>query len=168
VLQEAEKPKSWLESRRYIEELREDHLKVAATVEIRLYNGVVNFVLTRAVRILLGIGVLAWVGTACGWAQEKPEAGQGVPAAAPNAKSGGSKQPAAAAAAALEQQDLQKAIEQASNDRAALMHNLLDFPLRSIRNLRIGGRFYRAYCGNEPAASGFCDGDGVRGADGGA
>ena len=27
----------------------------------------------------------------------------------------------------LEQQDLQKAIEQASNDRAALMHNLLEY-----------------------------------------
>jgi len=75
--------------------------------------------------MLLGIGVLAWAGTVCLWAQEKPEAGQGAPAAAPNAKSGGGKQ--TAAAAALEQQDLQKAIEQASNDRAALMHNLQDF-----------------------------------------
>jgi len=108
-----------------------------------LYNGVVNFVLTRAVRILLGIGVLAWVGTACGWAQEKPEAGQGVPAAAPNAKSGGSKQTAAAAAAALEQQDLQKAIEQASNDRAALMHNLLDF-LKKYPQSSHRGQIYRA------------------------
>jgi thiol-disulfide isomerase/thioredoxin len=74
--------------------------------------------------MLLGLGVLAWAGTA--WAQEKPEAGQGAPVAAPNAKSGG-KQTATAAAAAIEQQDLQKAIEQASNDRAALMHNLMDF-----------------------------------------
>jgi hypothetical protein len=77
--------------------------------------------------MLLGIAGLALVGAACGQAQEKPEAGQGTPVAAPNAKSGGGKQTAAAAAAALEQQDLQKAIEQASNDRAALMHNLMDF-----------------------------------------
>ena len=77
--------------------------------------------------MLLGIGVLAWAGTAWAWAQENPEARQGAPAAAPNAKSGSSKQTAAAAAAAIEQQDLQKAIEQASNDRAALMHNLMDF-----------------------------------------
>jgi len=76
--------------------------------------------------MILGIGVLAWTSTACGWAQEKPEAGQDPPAAAPSAKSG-SKQTAAAAAAALEEQDLQKAIERASNDRAALMHNLMDF-----------------------------------------
>jgi thiol-disulfide isomerase/thioredoxin len=76
--------------------------------------------------MILGIGVLALAGTAWAWAQEKPEAGQGAPVAAPNAKSGG-KQSVAAAAAALEQQDLQKAIEQASNDRAALMHNLMDF-----------------------------------------
>jgi thiol-disulfide isomerase/thioredoxin len=76
--------------------------------------------------MILGIGVLALVGTVCARAQEKPEAGQGAPVAAPNAKSGG-KQTVAAAAAALEQQDLQKAIEQASNDRAALMHNLMDF-----------------------------------------
>ena len=76
--------------------------------------------------MILGIGVLAWTSTACGWAQEKPEAGQDPPAAAPSTKSG-SKQTAAAAAAALEEQDLQKAIERASNDRAALMHNLMDF-----------------------------------------
>jgi len=76
--------------------------------------------------MILGIGVLAWTSTACGWAQEKPEAGQDPPAVAPSAKSG-SKQTAAAAAAALEEQDLQKAIERASNDRAALMHNLMDF-----------------------------------------
>jgi len=76
--------------------------------------------------MILGIGVLAWTSAACGWAQEKPEAGQDPPAAAPSAKSG-SKQTAAAAAAALEEQDLQKAIERASNDRAALMHNLMDF-----------------------------------------
>jgi thiol-disulfide isomerase/thioredoxin len=75
--------------------------------------------------------VLAWVGMEFAWAQEKPDAGQTAPATAPApvpapvAKSGGAKQ-AAATAAALEQQDLQKAIEQASNDRAALMHNLLE------------------------------------------
>jgi len=91
-----------------------------------LYNGVVNSFLIKPVGMILGIGVLAWTSTACGWAQEKPEAGQDPPAVAPSAKSG-SKQTAAAAAAALEEQDLQKAIERASNDRAALMHNLMDF-----------------------------------------
>ena len=75
--------------------------------------------------MLLGISVLAWAGGAGALAQENPEAGQGVAAA--KAKSGGSKQTAAAAAAAMEQQDLQKAIEQASNDRAALMHNLMEY-----------------------------------------
>src|SRR5258708_27396851 len=75
--------------------------------------------------MLLGIGVLAWAGTAWAVAQEKPEAGESAPATVPAAKSG-SKQ-TTAAAAALEQQELQKAIEQASNDRAALMHNLMDF-----------------------------------------
>jgi thiol-disulfide isomerase/thioredoxin len=83
----------------------------------------------------VGIVVLAWAGTDFAWAQEKPDAGQGSPAAtpaaapavvAPAAKTGGGKQ-VAPSAAAVEQQDLQKAIEQASNDRAALMHNLLDF-----------------------------------------
>ena len=91
-----------------------------------MYNGVVNSFLIKPVGMILGIGVLAWAGTAWAWAQEKPEAGQDPPAAAPSAKSG-SKQTAAAAAAALEEQDLQKAIERASNDRAALMHNLMDF-----------------------------------------
>ena len=91
-----------------------------------MYNGVVNSFLIKPVGMILGIGVLAWTSTACGWAQEKPEAGQDPPAVAPSAKSG-SKQTAAAAAAALEEQDLQKAIERASNDRAALMHNLMDF-----------------------------------------
>ncbi len=76
--------------------------------------------------MLLGIGVLAWAGTAWAVAQEKPEAAESAPATVPAAKSG-SKQTTAAAAAALEQQELQKAIEQASNDRAALMHNLMDF-----------------------------------------
>jgi tetratricopeptide (TPR) repeat protein len=76
--------------------------------------------------MIVGIGVLVLAGAMCARAQEKPEAGQGAAVAAPNAKSGG-KQTAAAAAAAIEQQDLQKAIEQASNDRAALMHNLMDF-----------------------------------------
>ncbi|HTA60056.1 MAG TPA: thioredoxin domain-containing protein [Candidatus Baltobacteraceae bacterium] len=85
-----------------------------------------NSFLIKPVGMILGIGVLAWTSTACGWAQEKPEAGQDPPAAAPSTKSG-SKQTAAAAAAALEEQDLQKAIERASNDRAALMHNLMDF-----------------------------------------
>jgi thiol-disulfide isomerase/thioredoxin len=76
--------------------------------------------------MLLGIGVLAWAGAAWAGAQEKPQAGESAPATVPEAKSG-SKQTTAAAAAAIEQQDLQKAIEQASNDRAALMHNLMDF-----------------------------------------
>ena len=84
----------------------------------------------------MGIGVLAWTGTSLGWAQEKPGAEQtppvSAPASAPAAppapapKVGGGKQNAATAAM-LEQQDLQKAIEQASNDRAALMHNLLEY-----------------------------------------
>ena len=74
-------------------------------------------------RVLLGIGVLAWAGADCATAQENPEAGKGVPAAAAKAKSGG-KQTTAAAAEAMERQDLQKAIEQASNDRAALIQFL--------------------------------------------
>lgn len=74
--------------------------------------------------MLAGIGVLALVGGVCARAQEK--AGQDAPAAGPSAKGGG-KQTIAAAAAAIEQQDLQKAIEQAGNDRAALMHSLMDF-----------------------------------------
>jgi len=134
-----------------------------------LYNGVVNFVLTRAVRILLGIGVLAWgwyglrVGTgeaggggggcACGCAEREERRRQ----QADSRCSGG----------ALEQQDLQKAIEQASNDRAALMHNLAGFlkkyPQSSHRG-QITGRLWKRAC----SFVGFCDGDGVRGADGGA
>jgi thiol-disulfide isomerase/thioredoxin len=85
--------------------------------------------------MLLGIGVLAWAGTGFVRAQEKPDPGQTPPASAPASapaapapatKAGGAKQ-SAATAAAIEQQDLQKAIEQASNDRAALMHNLLEY-----------------------------------------
>ena len=76
--------------------------------------------------MLAWAGVFALVGGVCARAQEKPDAGQGAPVAAPNAKIG-AKQTAASAAAAIEQQDLQKAIAQAGNDRAALMHNLMDF-----------------------------------------
>jgi len=82
------------------------------------------------------------------WAQEKPDAEQSAPAAAPApvpapaAKAGGAKQGAVTAAAA-EQQDLQKAIEQASNDRAPLMHNLLDF-LKKYPQSSQRGRIYRA------------------------
>jgi len=76
-------------------------------------------------RVLLGIGVLAWAGADCATAQENPEAGKGAPAVAAKAKSGGKQSDAAAAA--TEQQDLRKAIEQASNDRAALMHNLVEY-----------------------------------------
>jgi len=80
-------------------------------------------------RILLGIGVLVWAGTDFLWAQEKPDSGQTPAASVPTAPTGksGAAKPGAATAAAIEQQELQKAIEQASNDRAALMHNLLDF-----------------------------------------
>jgi len=74
----------------------------------------------------VGIVVLACAGSSFAWGQEKPDGGQAAPAPAPAAKSGGAKQ-GAASAAVLEQQDLQKAIEQASNDRVALMRNLLDF-----------------------------------------
>lgn len=81
--------------------------------------------------MLVGSGALVLAGTALVRGQEKLDLGQAPPAVtgvpAPATKSSGSKQTAAAAAAALEQQDLQKAIEQASNDRAALMHNLMDF-----------------------------------------
>ncbi|HET7107977.1 MAG TPA: thioredoxin domain-containing protein [Candidatus Acidoferrum sp.] len=84
-----------------------------------------NSISTKLMRVILGFGVLVWAGGACALAQENPEAGQSAPAA--KAKSDGSKQTIAAAAAAVEQQDLQKAIERAGNDRAALMHNLLDF-----------------------------------------
>src|SRR6266436_1198946 len=83
------------------------------------------------------------------WGQSKPDAGQTPPAAAPApaarepaAKPGVAKQ-GAASAAALEQQDLQKAIEQASNDRAALMHNLLDF-LKKYPQSSHRGQIYRA------------------------
>ncbi|HEV2102306.1 MAG TPA: thioredoxin domain-containing protein [Candidatus Acidoferrum sp.] len=71
------------------------------------------------------MGVLAWAGGAFARGQEKPEAEQGAPAG-PNTKAG-AKQASAAAAAAMEQQELQKAIDRASNDRAALVHNLMDF-----------------------------------------
>jgi thiol-disulfide isomerase/thioredoxin len=77
----------------------------------------------------LGFVALVWADTGFIRAQEKPDAGQtpAAPApAVPASKPGGAKQ-APATAAAMEQQDLQKAIEQASNDRAALMHNLMDF-----------------------------------------
>jgi thiol-disulfide isomerase/thioredoxin len=85
-----------------------------------LYNGVVSWVRIKPVRVFVGIGVLVWAGTDFVGAQEKPEQN------APAAKVSGGKQ-TAPTAAALEQQDLQKAIEQASNDRAALMRNLLEF-----------------------------------------
>jgi thiol-disulfide isomerase/thioredoxin len=94
----------------------------------------VNSFLTEPLRIVFAFVVLAWAGTEFAGAQEKPDAGQNAPASAPAsspapapaAKTGGVKQ-GAATTAALEQQDLQKAIEQASNDRAALMHNLLEY-----------------------------------------
>jgi len=129
-----EKPKSWLESQRYIEELRIGHLKVAATVLIPLYNDDVNSFRTKAARIIAGIFVLVSAGSTLVLAQEGQEAGQTAPASAtaptqipaPAAKTGSAKQ-GAATAAMLEQQDLQKAIEQAGNDRAALMHNLLEY-----------------------------------------
>jgi len=92
----------------------------------------------------------------------KPEAGQGVAAA--KAKSGGNKQTAAAAAAAMEQQDLQKTIEQASNDRAALMRNLMEY-LKSIAIVAAAADL-PGDCGIEPANPGFLDGDGVCGANG--
>jgi len=101
--------------------------------------------------MLVGIGVLAWAGTDFAWAQEKPDPGQAPPAStaspapaavAPAAKTGGTKQ-GAATAAALEQQELQKAIEQASNDRAALMRNLLDF-LKKYPQTSQRAQIYRA------------------------
>ena len=95
-----------------------------------LYNGVVSRFRIKPVKMLVGIVVLACAGMNLAWAQEKPGTGQATsaPAAtpAPAIKPGNAKQGAATAAAA-EQQELQKAIEQASNDRSALMHNLLDF-----------------------------------------
>ena len=97
----------------------------------------------------MGIGVLAWVSTASLRAQEKPAAEPPAPAPAaapaapaPTTKAGGAKQ-SAAAAAAIEQQDLQKAIEQASNDRAALMHNLLEY-LKKYPQSSQRGQIYRA------------------------
>ena len=75
--------------------------------------------------MLVGIGVLACMVGGFARGQEKPGAEHGTPAG-PNTKAG-AKQASAAAAAAMEQQELQKAIDQASNDRAALMHNLMDF-----------------------------------------
>ncbi|HXJ14112.1 MAG TPA: redoxin family protein [Candidatus Limnocylindrales bacterium] len=100
---------------------------MAATSKIPLYNDVVNSFLAKLARVLLGMGVLAWAGGACALGQENSQAGQSAPTGAAKTKSGGGKQTTAAAAAAIEQQDLQKAIEQASNDRAALMHNLMEY-----------------------------------------
>jgi thiol-disulfide isomerase/thioredoxin len=89
----------------------------------------VSFFRTKTPETLLGFVVLLWAGTASVSAQQKPDTGQTpsgpAPTAAAAAKSGGAKP--LVAPAATEQQDLQKAIEQASNDRAALMRNLLDF-----------------------------------------
>jgi thiol-disulfide isomerase/thioredoxin len=93
--------------------------------------------------------VLAWATGGLAWGQSKPYSGQtppapapaSAPAPAPLTKAGGAKQ--GASAAALEQQDLQKAIEQASNDRAALMHNLLDF-LKKYPQSSQRGQVYRA------------------------
>jgi len=79
--------------------------------------------------MIVGIVVLAWASRNLVWAQEKTGSAQSAPASspvpAPAVKPGNTKQ--AAAAAATEQQDLQKAIEQAGNDRAALMYKLMDF-----------------------------------------
>jgi thiol-disulfide isomerase/thioredoxin len=75
--------------------------------------------------MLLGFAVLVWAVTASVWAQEKPDSGLPPSPSAPPARSGGAKQ--AAATATTEQQELQKAIEQAGNDRAALTRNLLEF-----------------------------------------
>jgi thiol-disulfide isomerase/thioredoxin len=96
----------------------------------------VNSFWTKSLRIVVGIGVLAWAGEDFLEAQEKPEQSE------PAAKVNGNKQ-AAPTAAALEQQDLQKAIEQASNDRAALMHNLKDF-LKKYPQSSQRGQIYRA------------------------
>jgi thiol-disulfide isomerase/thioredoxin len=71
-------------------------------------------------------------------AQDKPE--QGAPVAPPAAKPGNGK---AEAAAATEQQELQRAIDQASNDRAALMRNLLEF-LRKYPQTSQRPQIYRA------------------------
>ena len=108
------------------------------------YNAVVNSFWTKPLRILVGTGVLVCAGTASVSAQEKPDSSQTLSAPVapqPAAKSGGAKQ--VAPTAGTEQQDLQKAIEQAGNDRAALKHNLLDFlekhPQSSQR-----GQIYRA------------------------
>jgi len=132
------------------------------------YNAVVNSFWTKPLRILVGIGVLGGAGVALLRAQEKPDARQGapVPVPSPNAKTGGGKQ-TAAAAAATEQQDLQKAIEQASNDRAALMHNLLDF-LKKYPQSSHRGQIYRAIVETSLQLRDFATADGVRGADGGA
>ena len=108
-----------------------------------------NFFWTKPLRII-GVAVLAWAAVGLARGQSKPDSGQtppsatpaSSPAAAPAAKTGGAKQ-GAAAAAVLEQQDLQKAIEQASNDRAALMHNLLDF-LKKYPQSSQRGQIYRA------------------------
>jgi len=108
---------------------------------------------TKSLEIFMGIGVLVWAGAGFVWAQEKPDAGQNAPAAippasapavvpAPAVKPGGAKQ-GAASAAAMEQQDLQKAIEQASNDRAALMHNLMEY-LKKYPQSSQRGQIYRA------------------------
>jgi len=98
---------------------------------IPLYNGVVNSFRTRSLRKLLEIVVFAWACAGFAWGQSKPDSGQTPPASAtapippPTAKAGGAKQ--GASATVQEQQDLQKAIEQAGNDRAALMYKLMDF-----------------------------------------
>jgi len=66
------------------------------------------------------------VGSFSALPQEKQNPDQDAAPAAPVAKPASPKQ-AAAQVLAIEQQDLQKAIEQAGNDRAAMMRNLLDF-----------------------------------------
>lgn len=70
------------------------------------------------------------------YCQEKPDSGQEIAAPAPKSSQAPagekatkpvSPKQAAAQALAIEQQDLQKAIEQAGNDRAAMVRNLQEF-----------------------------------------
>jgi thiol-disulfide isomerase/thioredoxin len=115
-------------------------------VLLPLYNGVVSRFRIKPVKMLVGIVVLACAGMNLAWAQEKPGTGQATsaPAAtpAPAIKPGNAKQ-GAATAAATEQQELQKAIEQASNDRAALMRNLMEY-LKKYPQSSQRGQIYRA------------------------
>jgi thiol-disulfide isomerase/thioredoxin len=96
------------------------------------------------VRLRLPTALLLFLSIGCfpASSQEKPNPEQSAAPEAPAPKPVSPKQ-AAVQALALEQQDLQKAIEQAGNDRAAMKSNLLDF-LRKYPQSSQRPQIYRA------------------------